>query len=185
MIGNSVPFNLPSALAKAAPLQPIQISEKQIQQVVDFVLRRLEQVLVDSGTSVEAVRAVLRQRGHSPALAAESAQQLQASLHHKQTLNRICTSSCSRPSRTFIYTHAHTVLFKNVHIVVMDAEEKQVDEGPCLGVVYVFSGRTCCITQIPTKFEIIDMLYHQQHDSHLFLYSFKNNTARLWHVRCT
>ena len=75
-----MPFDLPLALAQAAPLQPIPISEQQIQQVVDFVLRRLEQVLVDGGTSVEAVRAVLRQRGNSPALAAESAQQLQVGL---------------------------------------------------------------------------------------------------------
>lgn len=80
LIGNQVPFDLPLALAQAAPLQPIPISEHQIQQVVDFVLRRLEQVLVDGGTSVEAVRAVLRQRGNSPALAAESAQQLQVGL---------------------------------------------------------------------------------------------------------
>ena len=80
LIGNQVPFDLPLALAQAAPLQPIPISEQHIQQVTDFVLRRLEQVLVDGGTSVEAVRAVLRQRGSSPALAAESAQQLQVGL---------------------------------------------------------------------------------------------------------
>lgn len=75
-----MPFDLPIALAQAAPLQPIPISEHQIQQVVDFVIRRLEQVLVDGGISVEAVRAVLRQRGNSPALAAESAQQLQVGM---------------------------------------------------------------------------------------------------------
>ena len=80
LIGNQVPFDLPIALTQAAPLQPIPITEDQIQQVVDFVLRRLEQVLVDGGISVEAVRAVLRQRGNSPALAAESAQQLQVGL---------------------------------------------------------------------------------------------------------
>ena len=80
LIGNKVPFDLPSALAEAAPLQPIPISQKQIQQATDFVMRRLEQVLVDGGTSVEAVRAVLEQRGNSPALAAASAQDLQVSL---------------------------------------------------------------------------------------------------------
>ena len=76
-----MPFDLPLALAQAAPLQPIPISQQHIQQVIDFVVRRLEQVLVDGGTSVEAVRAVLRQRGKSPALAAESAQQLQVRLN--------------------------------------------------------------------------------------------------------
>ncbi len=80
LIGNNVPFNLPSVLEQAAPLQPIPISHQQIQQVTDFVVRRLEQVLVDGGTSVEAVRAVLKQRGNSPALAAASAHQLQVTL---------------------------------------------------------------------------------------------------------
>ena len=77
LIGNNVPFDLPSALEQAAPLQPIPISQQQIQQVTDFVIRRLEQVLVDGGASIEAVRAVLRQRGKSPALAAASVHQLQ------------------------------------------------------------------------------------------------------------
>ena len=77
LIGNKVPFDLPSALAQAAPLHSIPISQQQIQQATDFIVRRLEQVLVDGGTSVEAVRAVLRQRGNSPALAAASAQELQ------------------------------------------------------------------------------------------------------------
>lgn len=77
LIGNNVPFDLPSALEQAASLQPIPISQQQIQQVTDFVIRRLEQVLVDGGASIEAVRAVLRQRGNSPALAAASVHQLQ------------------------------------------------------------------------------------------------------------
>ncbi|KAL3155346.1 hypothetical protein ABBQ38_010907 [Trebouxia sp. C0009 RCD-2024] len=100
LIGNQVPFDLPIALAQAAPLQPIPISEHQIQQVVDFVLRRLEQVLVDGGTSIEAVRAVLRQRGNSPALAAESAQQLQAELSKGEggPLSRVM-AAFARPTR--------------------------------------------------------------------------------------
>ena len=77
LIGNKVPFDLPLALAEAVPLQPIPISQQQIQQATDFVFRRLEQVLVDGRISVEAVRAVLRQRGNSPAIAAASAQELQ------------------------------------------------------------------------------------------------------------
>lgn len=82
LIGNNVPFDLPSALEQAAPLQPIPISPQQIQQVTDFVIRRLEQVLVDGGASIEAVRAVLRQRGNSPALAAASVHQLQVCFRH-------------------------------------------------------------------------------------------------------
>ena len=98
LIGNHVPFDLPVALAQAAPLQPIPINEQQIQQVVDFVLRRLEQVLVDGGTSIEAVRAVLRQRGSSPALAAESAQQLQVCLSNRQpSVNGVLTFTTCVP----------------------------------------------------------------------------------------
>ena len=46
-------------------------------QVTDFVQRRLEQLLVDSGVCIEAVRAVVPQRGYNPHLAATSAHQLQ------------------------------------------------------------------------------------------------------------
>ena len=98
-----MPFDLPLALAQAAPLQPIPISEQQIQQVVDFVLRRLEQVLVDGGTSVEAVRAVLRQRGNSPALAAESAQQLQVGLSMSSNEALLCNPiMSSKPISCFL-----------------------------------------------------------------------------------
>lgn len=48
-------------------------------QVTDFVQRRLEQLLVDSGICIEAVRAVLPHRGRNPSLAATSARQLQVS----------------------------------------------------------------------------------------------------------
>ena len=46
---------------------------------MDFVQRRLEQLLVDGGICIEAVRAVLPHRGRNPALAATSARQLQVS----------------------------------------------------------------------------------------------------------
>ena len=46
-------------------------------QVVEFVGRRLEQMLVDGGASVEAVRAALAERSADPCLAARTAQDLQ------------------------------------------------------------------------------------------------------------
>ena len=46
-------------------------------QVLDFVARRLEVLLVDGGAPVETVRAVLRERGANPALAAASVRELQ------------------------------------------------------------------------------------------------------------
>jgi hypothetical protein len=45
---------------------------------VDFVGRRLEQLLVDRGCCIEAVKAVLSEQGACPATAALSAQELQA-----------------------------------------------------------------------------------------------------------
>lgn len=51
----------------------VSVTQKTQQEVWDFVVRRLEQLLVDEGLRVEAVRAVLSQRGNDPALAAVSA----------------------------------------------------------------------------------------------------------------
>lgn len=46
--------------------------------MLEFVRRRLEVVLAEGGAPLETVRAVLRQRGHDPALAASAVRQLQA-----------------------------------------------------------------------------------------------------------
>lgn len=46
-------------------------------QVLDFIERRLEVLLTDSGAQPELVRAVLRQRASNPALAAASVRELQ------------------------------------------------------------------------------------------------------------
>ena len=45
--------------------------------VVDFVGRRLEQLLVDGGCCIEGVKAVLSERGACPAGAAQAARELQ------------------------------------------------------------------------------------------------------------
>lgn len=52
-------------------------------QVLEFVERRLEVLLTDSGAQPELVRAVLRQRAGNPALAAASVRELQ-----------VCTAAC-------------------------------------------------------------------------------------------
>ena len=46
-------------------------------QAVDFIVRRLEQILVDGGVSIEAVRAALSERSANPCLAAATARDLQ------------------------------------------------------------------------------------------------------------
>ena len=45
--------------------------------MLEFVVRRLEQILVDGGITVEAVRAALAERSHNPCLAASTARSLQ------------------------------------------------------------------------------------------------------------
>ena len=65
--------------------------------MVEFVVRRLEQVLVDGGVSVEAVRAALQERSANPCLAASTARDLQArravfvsSLHFDRLPDQFC-----------------------------------------------------------------------------------------------
>ena len=65
-----------AALAEAAALQPVKCEEKVVDDCLEYMTRRLEQYLVDSGCGVEAVRAVLAERGGDPAHAAETARAL-------------------------------------------------------------------------------------------------------------
>ena len=57
---------LRAALAEAAALQPVKCEEKVVDECLEYMTRRLEQYLVDSGCGVEAVRAVLAERGGDP-----------------------------------------------------------------------------------------------------------------------
>eukprot|EP00897_Mesotaenium_endlicherianum_P003926 jgi/Mesen1/3561/ME000199S02718 len=73
---NDKALDLARAVEIVARAQPIEVSSETQAQVVSFVVRRLEQLLVDAGASVEVVRAVLAQRGATPALAARSVAQM-------------------------------------------------------------------------------------------------------------
>lgn len=68
--------------------------------MLDFVGRRLEQLLIDAGTSAEAVRAVLAERGDNPALASATASQLQQALDagDASSLKAVMTA-LARPTR--------------------------------------------------------------------------------------
>ena len=57
--------------------------------------RRLEQLLVDSGSPVEAVRAALRERGTNPALAASTAREIKVST---QAVNMCCQEGPAYPA---------------------------------------------------------------------------------------
>ncbi|KAI5423308.1 glycine--tRNA ligase, chloroplastic/mitochondrial 2 isoform X1 [Lathyrus oleraceus] len=65
------------ALELAADVQPIKVNPQVIDDVRQFVTRRLEQFLVDKGVSAEIVRSVLAERANFPCLAAKSAYKME------------------------------------------------------------------------------------------------------------
>lgn len=77
LTGNNISLDLGEAAAHAARLQPIPVSGEAVEGVLEFVTRRLEQLLVDEGCGVEVVKAVLSERGANPSIAAQSARELQ------------------------------------------------------------------------------------------------------------
>ncbi|CAI7808202.1 unnamed protein product, partial [Closterium sp. NIES-53] len=68
-----------------------------LQQVESFIVRRLEQFLVDRGAAVEAVRSVLEERGSVPALAARSVAEMEE-LEASGQLEKI-VAAYARPTR--------------------------------------------------------------------------------------
>ncbi|KAK9839286.1 hypothetical protein WJX81_005719 [Elliptochloris bilobata] len=80
LVANNVCLDLPAAVGAAADLQAVATPPEARAAVVEFVTRRLEQLLVDGGCCVEGVRAALAERGADPALAAATARELQLEL---------------------------------------------------------------------------------------------------------
>uniref|UniRef100_A0A2N9HHV9 glycine--tRNA ligase n=1 Tax=Fagus sylvatica TaxID=28930 RepID=A0A2N9HHV9_FAGSY len=69
-------LDLKQALELAAEVQHIKVDASTIDDVHQFVTRRLEQFLVDKGISSEVVRSVLAERANLPSLAAKSANKI-------------------------------------------------------------------------------------------------------------
>ncbi|XP_027907837.1 glycine--tRNA ligase, chloroplastic/mitochondrial 2 isoform X3 [Vigna unguiculata] len=65
------------ALELAAEVQPIKVDPHVIDDVLQFVTRRLEQFLVDKGVNAEFVRSILVERANFPCLAAKSAYKME------------------------------------------------------------------------------------------------------------
>ena len=74
--GGGTRIDLKSAIGAAAAVQPIPVTEESRAAVLEFIERRLEQLLVDAGVAVEAVRAALGERGNDPTLAATTAKEV-------------------------------------------------------------------------------------------------------------
>jgi glycyl-tRNA synthetase len=78
LLENGRGLDVRAAIAAASDLQPITVTAEAKSLAFDFLARRLEQLLVDSGISVEVARAVLNQRSNDPLLAQQTAKDLQA-----------------------------------------------------------------------------------------------------------
>lgn len=97
LVENKKNLDLQKALQIAASVQALPITESNNQEVLTFVTRRLEQLLIDQGANVEIVRAVISERGSNPWLASESVKQLEE-LSKGDLLKRVVVAY-SRPTR--------------------------------------------------------------------------------------
>ncbi|KAL0663695.1 hypothetical protein Bca4012_100532 [Brassica carinata] len=89
--------NFKHALDIAASVQPIKVEANTLDDVYQFVTRRLEQLLVDNGVSPEVVRSVLAERGNDPCLAARTAYKMEK-LSKGEIFPKI-VEAYSRPTR--------------------------------------------------------------------------------------
>eukprot|EP00249_Psilotum_nudum_P024399 c29175_g1_i3 orf=873-3473(-) len=77
IVENNRTLDMNKALHVIASVQPVPVVDSAVSEVLAFITRRLEQLLVDKGTSVEIVRAILSERGKNPMLATQSVKQLE------------------------------------------------------------------------------------------------------------
>ncbi|CAN6166245.1 unnamed protein product [Urochloa humidicola] len=97
LVENKKGFDLRRALTLMAEVQPIEIGTDVIDEAVQFVTRRLEQLLVDEGINYEIVRSVLMERANCPYLAAQTATEMEA-FSRTETFPKI-VEAYSRPTR--------------------------------------------------------------------------------------
>lgn len=90
-------LDLELALRLAADVQPITVDARTLNDVHQFVTRRLEQFLVDKGISPEIVRSVLSERANLPCLATKTAYKMEA-LSKGQLFPKV-VEAYSRPTR--------------------------------------------------------------------------------------
>ncbi|XP_057492068.1 glycine--tRNA ligase, chloroplastic/mitochondrial 2 isoform X1 [Actinidia eriantha] len=97
LVENNRNLDLRHALELAAATQPMKMDAGAIDEVHQFVTRRLEQFLVDKGISPEVVRSILTERANWPCLAAKSAYEMEA-LSRGDLLPKV-VEAYSRPTR--------------------------------------------------------------------------------------
>jgi len=80
LVGNLIEWhmsiNLEDAITRAADLQPIEVDLEIRKAVLDFIVERLRNVLLEKGAKYDVIDAVLAQQGRNPALAAQAVGEL-------------------------------------------------------------------------------------------------------------
>ncbi len=100
LVANDVRVDLRPLLAAAAAAQPVPAGAEVQAEVLTFISRRLEQLLVDRGVaSVEAVRSALAERGADPAAAASAAAALAAEAAQRPARYAAVLAALARPTR--------------------------------------------------------------------------------------
>jgi glycyl-tRNA synthetase len=102
LISWKLDFDLRSALDAAASHLPIELTPQNKSAVLEFIIERLRNVLLDQGYPYDVVDAVLTAQGHNPALAAQAVEQL-TSWVNRPDWNQILPtySRCVRITRDF------------------------------------------------------------------------------------
>ncbi|CAA6666936.1 unnamed protein product [Spirodela intermedia] len=127
-VENKKKFDLRNALELAANVQPVNVDSSTLNEVHQFVTRRLEQFLVDKGISPEIVRSVLLERANCPYLAAESAFEMDI-LSRGDLLPKI-VEAYSRPTRIIRGKDIDAVL--EVDDAAFETEEERGSRDPSL-----------------------------------------------------
>eukprot|EP00798_Chlamydomonas_sp_ICE-L_P032510 gene32510-17216_t len=100
LLANKVSLSLKTAVSLAAKEQPLAVSAEVESSVVEFIKTRLEQVIVDQGVPLEAVRAVLAERGDNPSLAVLTAEELKVEWEAGEDSSlRRAIAALGRPTR--------------------------------------------------------------------------------------
>merc|ERR1711937_392535 len=97
LIQNKVNLDLKQAIAAAAEIQPIDVESEQCNEAHDFVVKRLEQLLIEDDAPREVIRSVLAERNSDPYLAVVTVKEL-AELYTTEDFAAVL-ASYSRPTR--------------------------------------------------------------------------------------
>ena len=97
LIQNKVNLDLKQAIAAAAEIQPIDVESEQCDEAHDFVVKRLEQLLIEDDAPREVIRSVLAERNSDPYLAVVTVKEL-AELYTTEDFAAVL-ASYSRPTR--------------------------------------------------------------------------------------